>query len=414
MRSWRGGSSPCTTLWYRRDETGNRSIRVRLQAMPVSKHPVPLALIEEKVIRRERLSLADGIALFESPDLLRVGRLADRVRRERVGDDVYFVVNRHINYTNVCRNRCRFCAFSRAEGEPGSYTLTVDEVLAKASEAVEEGATEIHIVGGENPSLPYVVIRAMVSGIRAMSPSVHIKAFTASEIACFAEAERTTPEKILEDLTAAGLDGMPGGGAEILGAGVREQVCPAKISGERWLAIHKTAHRMGLKTNATMLYGHVETYADRVDHLLRLRAAQDETRGFQAFVPLAFQPGNSALSHLPPTTGTDDLKTMAVARLLLDNFLHIKSYWVMTGLKMAQTALFFGANDMDGTVVEEVISLMSGAGHGQAVAKAELVRTIQDAGRVPVERDALYGVVRRHGGPDVSGVRDGNGRGSVG
>ncbi len=227
---------------------------------------------------------------------------------------------------------------------------------------------------------------------------MHIKAFTASEIAYFAEAERATPEEILRDLQVAGLDSMPGGGAEILQAGVRAEVCPAKISGEKWLEIHQIAHRLGIKTNATMLYGHVETYADRVDHLLRLRQAQDESGGFQAFIPLAFQPKNSSLSHLPSTTGVDDLKTMAVARLLLDNFRHIKTYWVMTGLKLAQAALFFGANDMDGTVVEEVISLMADAGHGQAVAKAELVRMIRDAGRTPVERDALYGVVRRYDG----------------
>jgi aminodeoxyfutalosine synthase len=356
----------------------------------------PLTVVEEKVARGERLSAADGVALFESSDLLRIGRLADRVRRVKVGEAVYFVVNRHINYTNICRNQCRFCAFSRREGQPGAYTLTVAEVLEKAREGLAQGATEIHIVGGENPSLSYEAIRAMVIGIREMAPAVHIKAFTASEIACFAEAKRTTPEEILSDLQAAGLDSLPGGGAEILRAEVREQVCPAKISGEKWLEIHQFAHRLGLKTNATMLYGHVETYADRVDHLLRLREAQDESGGFQAFIPLAFQPKNSALSHLPPTTGVDDLKTMAVARLLLDNFQYIKTYWVMTGLKLAQIALFFGANDMDGTVVEEVISLMSDAGHGQSVAKGELVRVIRDAGRVPVERDALYGVVRRY------------------
>jgi len=359
----------------------------------------PLAAVEGKVTEGERLSASDGVALFESSDLLRVGRLADRVRRERAGDEVYFVVNRHINYTNVCRNRCRFCAFSRAEGEAGAYTLTVAEVLAKAREGLAQGATEIHIVGGENPSLAYESIRAMIAGIREMDPVVHIKAFTASEIACFADMERVTPEEVLRDLKAAGLDSMPGGGAEILRAEVRRKVCPAKISGERWLEIHRSAHGLGLRTNATMLYGHVETYEDRVDHLLRLREAQDETGGFQAFIPLAFLPKNSALSYLPPTTGAEDLKTMAVARLLLDNFRHIKAYWVMTGLKLAQIALFFGANDMDGTVVEEVISLMSEAGHGQAVAKSELVRVIRDAGRIPVERDALYGVVRRHEGP---------------
>jgi aminodeoxyfutalosine synthase len=364
--------------------------------MPASPCLDPLSAVEEKVAQGERLSADDGVALFESSDLVRIGRLADRVRRQKVGDDVYFVVNRHINYTNVCRNRCRFCAFSREEGEPGAYTLTVDEVLAKAREGVEQGATEIHIVGGEHPSLPYASVREMISGIRDFAPAVHIKAFTASEIVHFAEAERVSVEHMLGDLKAAGLDSLPGGGAEILAARVREQVCPAKISGERWLAVHRLAHRLGLRTNATMLYGHVEAYEDRVDHLLRLRQAQDVTGGFQAFIPLAFQPNNSGLSHLFPTGGVDDLKTMAIARLLLDNFAHIKTYWVMTGLKVAQVALFFGANDMDGTVVEEVISLMSGAGFGQAVAKSELVRVIRDAGRSPVERDGLYQVVRRY------------------
>jgi aminodeoxyfutalosine synthase len=364
--------------------------------MPASPCLDPLSAVEEKVAQGERLSADDGVTLFESSDLVRIGRLADRVRRQKVGDDVYFVVNRHINYTNVCRNRCRFCAFSREEGEPGAYTLTVDEVLAKAREGVEQGATEIHIVGGEHPSLPYASVRAMISGIRDFAPAVHIKAFTASEIVHFAEAENVPVEHILGDLKAAGLDSLPGGGAEILAARVREQVCPAKISGERWLAVHQLAHRLGLKTNATMLYGHVETYEDRVDHLLRLRQAQDATGGFQAFIPLAFQPNNSGLSHLFPTGGVDDLKTMAIARLLLDNFAHIKTYWVMTGLKVAQVALFFGANDMDGTVVEEVISLMSGAGFGQEVAKAELIRVIGDTGRTPVERDGLYQVVRRY------------------
>jgi aminodeoxyfutalosine synthase len=364
--------------------------------MPYVAASDPLAVIEKKLERGERLSAADGLALFESSDLLRIGRLADQARRKKAGDDVYFVVNRHINYTNVCRNRCRFCAFSRDEGQNGAYTLSVEEVLAKAAEALADGATEIHIVGGENPALSYQAVRAMVSGIREMAPQVHIKAFTASEIAHFAEREATSPEAILDDLKAAGLDSLPGGGAEIFASRVRAAVCPAKISGERWLAIHEAAHQRGLRTNATMLYGHVETFAERVDHLLRLRELQDRTGGFQAFIPLAFQPGNSALAHLPPTTGVDDLKTLAAARLLLDNFFAIKTYWVMTGIKLAQTALFFGANDMDGTVVEEVISLLSGAGHGQMIPKAELVRVIHDAGRPAVERDGFYRMLCRY------------------
>jgi aminodeoxyfutalosine synthase len=383
--------------------------------MPPVSHADPLDVVEQKVARGERLSAADGLALFESSDLLRVGRLADQARRGKVGDDVYFVVNRHINYTNICRNRCRFCAFSRSEGEPGAYSLTVAEVLAKAQQSVDQGATEIHIVGGEHPALPYADVRAMIAGVRGISPSVHIKAFTASEIVHFAEREGAPVEQVLRDLQSAGLDSMPGGGAEIFAERVRSEVCPAKISGERWLEVHATAHRLGLKTNATMLYGHVEQYEDRVDHFLRLRATQDQTGGFQAFIALAFQPAaNTPLAHLPGTTGVDDLKTMAAARLLLDNFDHIKTYWVMTGLKLAQIALFFGANDMDGTVVEEVISLMSGAGHGQALSKAELVRVIRDTGRVPVERDGLYRVVRRYEEEPTAAAATAGGAGFVG
>jgi aminodeoxyfutalosine synthase len=382
--------------------------------MPSVPRADPLDVVEQKVAAGERLSFVDGLALFESRDLLRIGRLADQARTRKVGNDVYFVVNRHINYTNICRNRCRFCAFSRTEGEPGAYSFTVDEVLAKAQESIETGATEIHIVGGEHPSLPYAHVRAMITGVRALSPTVHIKAFTASEIVHFAESEKVPVEQILQDLQAAGLDTMPGGGAEIFAERVRTEVCPAKITGERWLEVHALAHRLAIKTNATMLYGHVEKYEDRVDHLLRLRATQDETGGFQAFIAIAFQPAaGTPLAHLPGPTGVDDLKTMAAARLLLDNFDHIKTYWIMTGLKLAQVALFFGANDMDGTVVEEVISLLSGAGHGQALSKAELVRVIRDAGRVPVERDGLYRTVRRYDEADlVAGIGAGRGAGS--
>lgn len=371
--------------------------------MPSSTCLDPLTSVEEKIAQGERLSGNDALALFRSADLLRVGRLADTVRKSRCGNDVYFVVNRHINYTNVCRNRCRFCAFSRRPGETDAYTLSVEEVLAKAHEAIDQGATEIHIVGGEHPQLPYSAVRAMVAEIRAYAPGVHIKAFTASEIAHFAQMEGLPVPDVLKDLSKAGLNSLPGGGAEILTARVREQVCPEKISGERWLEVHRIAHDMGLKSNATMLYGHVESYQDRVDHLLRIREAQDCTGGFQAFIPLAFQPKNTGLSHLPPTTGVDDLKTLAVSRLLLDNFSHIKTYWVMTGLKLAQVALFFGADDMDGTVVEEIISLMSGGEFGQVVPKSELLRMIQNAGRIPVERDGWYRVIHRYGTATTGG-----------
>jgi aminodeoxyfutalosine synthase len=355
----------------------------------------PLATVEEKVLSGRRLEFEDGVALLASDDLLRIGRLADTVRRRMVGDEVYFITNRHINHTNVCKNRCLFCAFSRDAGQDGAYTMTLEEVLGKAQESLALGITELHIVGGEHPDLPYSDIRGMIAELHALAPQVHLTAFTASEIVHFAEISGMTEEDVLLDLKSVGLGSLPGGGAEIFSARVRDLVCPKKISGERWLDVHKLAHRCGLPTNATMLYGHRETAEERVDHLLRLRDAQDETGGFQAFIPLAFHPLHTELSDIPPTTGVEDLKVLALARLLLDNFRHIKAYWVMIGLKLAQVSLFFGANDVDGTIVEETITHAAGSQSGQAVARDELVRVIRDAGRIPVERDTLYRPLHR-------------------
>jgi aminodeoxyfutalosine synthase len=342
-----------------------------------------------------RLDAADGLALLETPDLLGLGRLAASALRRRAGDQVYFINNRHINHTNVCKNRCSFCAFSRDDGEPGAYTMALEEVLARAAESAEEGVTELHIVGGEHPALPYSYYRDMISELHKLAPGVQLTAFTASEIAHFAEIGGLSVEEVLLDLKAAGLDTLPGGGAEVFSARVRALVCPKKISGETWLQVHKAAHRCGLPTNATMLYGHVETAEERVDHLLRLRDAQDETGGFQAFIPLAFHPRNTGLSQYPGPTGVEDLKMLAAARLLLDNFAHIKAYWVMVGLKLAQVSLFFGVDDLDGTIVEETITHAAGGETEQAVARDELVRLVRDAGREPVERDAFYHVLRR-------------------
>ncbi|GAB4247897.1 MAG: aminofutalosine synthase MqnE [Thermoleophilia bacterium] len=364
--------------------------------MPPVRTTDPLDAIEAKVEAGERLSAADGLALLATTDLLRLGRLADRVRRRRVGDDVYFINNRHINHTNVCKNRCAFCAFSRDAGEEGAYTLTLDEILGKARDSLAEGITELHIVGGEHPDLPYAAIREMIAALHSLAPHVHLTAFTASEIVHFAQISGLSEEEVLRDLKSVGLGSLPGGGAEVFARRVRDLVCARKISGEKWLEIHKLAHRCGLPTNATMLYGHVETPAERIDHLLRLREAQDETGGFQAFIPLAFHPRNTKLATLAPTTGVDDLKMLAVARLMLDNFKHIKAYWVMIGLKLAQLSLYFGVNDVDGTIVEETITRAAGSEAGQAVPRSELVRIIQDAGRTPVERDTLYRVVRRY------------------
>lgn len=355
-----------------------------------------LDLVEEKVSGGERLSFEDGMALMGSSDLLRVGALADLARRRLAGDDVYFINNRHINHTNVCGNRCKFCAFSAGEGAPDAYTMTLDEVLARARESRAGGITELHIVGGEHPSLPYEYYVQMIRALHDQDPGVHIQAFTASEIAFFARRAKKSVEEVLLELKEAGLGSMPGGGAEIFAERVRGIVCGKKISGEKWLEVMGIAHKVGIKSNATLLYGHVETHEERIDHLVRLRELQDETGGFGSFIPLAFHPANTELDHLPSTSGTEDLKMIAVSRLMLDNFRNIKAFWIMIGIKLAQISLHFGANDIDGTVVEEKITHAAGAQTEEAIAKSELVRFIRGAGRVPVERDTLYNVIRRY------------------
>jgi len=352
--------------------------------------------IVAKVEAGERLGADDGVRLLTTRDLLAVGRLARLACRRRHGDRVYFVVNRHINHTNVCVNGCRFCAFSRKPGEPGAFTLTLDEIEAKALASRGLSISELHIVGGLNPVLDLDYYVRMLRRLRRVLPGVQIKALTAVEIDYLARREGLTVEEVLRVLQDAGLVSLPGGGAEVFSPRVRRLVCPQKISGERWLEIHAAAHRLGIRTNATMLYGHVETPAERVDHLLRLRDLQDRTGGFLAFIPLAFQPRHTALSALPGTTGCDDLKMIAVARLLLDNFAHIKAYWIGIGPGMAQLSLHFGANDMDGTVVEEKISHAAGADTPEYSTREELVRLIKEAGRVPVERDALYSAIREY------------------
>ena len=348
-----------------------------------------------------RLSQAQACALFESNDILALGAMADFARRRAVGDDVYFICNRHINHTNVCRNRCLFCAFSHDDGTPDAYTLSVDEVVAKARESLTSGVTEIHIVGGEHPDLPFDYYLEMMRGLRQLAPDVHIQAFTASEIVHFARLSGKTIETVLAELKDAGLGSLPGGGAEVFSDRVRGIICERKISGQEWLDVMRAAHGAGLKSNATMLYGHVETPAELADHMVRLRDLQDETHGFNAFIPLSFQPANTGLSDLPGPTGYDDLKMLAVGRLVLDNFQHVKAFWINVGIKLAQVSLEFGVNDLDGTVVEEKISHSAGVQTGQELEREELVRVIRGAGRNAVERDTLYNVVRRYDGAAV-------------
>ncbi|MBI1919869.1 MAG: aminofutalosine synthase MqnE [Geobacter sp.] len=358
---------------------------------------ISFASITEKVRAGQRITDEEALVLFEHPDLLAIGELAAAVNEEKNGRRVFFNVNRHINYTNVCVNRCRFCAFSREADESGAYALDLAEIHNRAVEAAAQGATEIHIVGGLHPDLPFDFYLEMLRTVRAASPSLHVKAFTAVEIDYLSRLACLSLPETLQELKKAGLSSLPGGGAEILGKEVRDQLCPEKISGERWLEVMEEVHRAELKSNATMLYGHVESYRDRVDHMRRLRELQDRTGGFQVFIPLAFQPENTPLKleRRPEYGGgVDDLKTLAVARIYLDNFQHIKAYWVMLGPKIAQVALAFGVNDLDGTVVEEKIGHDAGADSPQAMAREDIVNLIRKAGREPVERDTLYNELR--------------------
>ena len=352
--------------------------------------------IEEKVRTQIRLTPDDALFLFRHPDLIAVGKLAALANERRNGRKVFFNVNRHINHTNICVNRCKFCAFSKTGDEAGAYCLDLDEVRVRAIEAASQGATEIHIVGGLHPDLPFDFYTDLLKTVGAAAPGLHIKAFTAVEIEYLSRLGGLSISETLEKLKEAGLGSLPGGGAEILARSVRDRLCPEKISGERWLEIMEEVHRCGLKSNATMLYGHIETHADRVDHMTRLRELQDRTGGFQVFIPLAFQKENNPLGHLksPLSGGVDDLKTLAIARLFLDNFANIKAYWVMLGEKIAQTALCFGVNDLDGTVVDEKIGHDAGADSPVAMGRDDIVTLIRAAGRTPVERDTLYNELR--------------------
>ena len=356
-----------------------------------------LAPIAAKVLAGQRRDFADGLALYGASDVLAVGGLANSVRERMHGDITYFNVNRHINPTNVCVAACRLCAFGRKKGTDGAYTMDLEEVFRSAASGYSEAVTEFHIVGGLHPELPLQYFTDMLSGLKQRFPQVHLKGFTMVEISFFAKLNKLTVVEVLQKLKAAGLDSMPGGGAEIFSERVRAIICDHKIDGNEWLDVAREAHKLGIRSNATMLYGHIEDDEDSVDHLMKLRALQDETKGFQTFIGLSFHPDHTVLQHLPWTTGMLDLKQIAVARLVLDNFAHIKAYWQMLTPKIAQIALRFGADDIDGTVVEEKIYHDAGATTPQGMTRQELCRLIEDAGRVPVERDTLYHPVTRDG-----------------
>src|SRR5579871_86195 len=362
---------------------------------PFQTDDVRLKPIAEKVLARERLNTDDALALYRAGDILAVGWMANHVRERMHGDKAYFNVNRHINPTNVCVAACRLCAFGRKKDTPGSYTMALEEAFETAASGYSEAVTEFHIVGGLHPDLPLEYFLDLVSGLKARFPQVHLKAMTMVEIAFLAKRGKLTIEETLIQLKNAGLDSLPGGGAEIFNDRVRRVICDHKIDGDQWLDTARTAHKVGLKSNATMLYGHIENEEDRADHLIRLRTLQDETHGFQTFIPLAFHPANTPLSHLFVTTGMLDIKQIAVSRLVLDNFPHIKAYWQMLSPKIAQISLRFGADDIDGTVIEEKIYHDAGATTPQGMVRSQLERLIREAGREPVERDTMYRPVTR-------------------
>jgi len=356
-----------------------------------------LGEIALKVEKRQRLSREEGILLYEHPDLNAVGYLANRVRERLHGDVTYYNVNQHINPTNVCDKFCKFCAFYRTSKDADAYSLTFEQIQARVREKIHEPITEIHMVGGVNPELPLEYYLDMIRAVHEVRPDVHVKALTMVEVADFAQRTGRSVEAIIRDLKDAGIGSFPGGGAEVMSARLHRLLFPKKIDFHGWLDCAKTAHRVGLKSNATMLYGHVETTEEKVDHLLLLREAQDETSGFMTFIPLAFHPENTKLDYLKKATAMEDLRNIAVPRLMLDNFPHIKAFWIMITPRVAQIALAYGADDIDGTVTTEEIVHAAGAETSQNLSRRDLVTLIEEAGREPVERDTLYRPVRAAG-----------------
>lgn len=352
-----------------------------------------LLQIDAKVRQGSRLSKEDGICIYDTPDLQGLGRIADYARRIRHGNKAYYVYNQHLNYTNICKNRCKFCAYAKDKGADGSYIWSVDDIEKRLLERIDEPVSELHIVGGLNEDLTFDYFIDLLKTVKRVRPDAAIKAFTCVEIDYLSNLSGLSLEETVSRLKEAGLDMMPGGGAEVLNSRVHDALFPKKIGHDRWLEIVRIVHKAGIKTNATMLYGHIETMAERVEHLIKLREIQDETHGFSAFIPLAFHSQNTQLSDLPPTTAVDDLKNVAAARLMLDNFDHIKAYWVMIGEPLAQVALNFGADDLDGTIIEERITHTAGARSAKGLARDEMIHMIEAAGFEPVQRDSFYNPV---------------------
>ena len=354
------------------------------------KEQLVMNTISQKVYRGERLTTEDGLRLLETNDILFLGQLADSVRRKKHGDSVYYSMNLNINPTNVCVLTCEFCAFARRPGEEGGWTYSVEEIVNKVRQAAPCGLNEVHIVGGLHPKLKLDYFEELIRQIKEINPSIHVKAFTAVEIDYFAKINHLSVEDVLVRFKSAGLDTMPGGGAEVFSERVRQLLCPTKISGQEWLEIMGIAHRLGIRTNATMLYGHIETGRAIIEHLSALREQQDQTEGFNAFVPLAFHPDHTNMAHLPPTTGYEDVRILAVSRLMVDNFDHIKGLWTYLGDKMAQVLLHFGVDDLGGTLLEERIVHMAGANVPDGLGEKALVELIRSIGRNPIRTDSSY------------------------
>ena len=352
--------------------------------------------IATKLDANIRLSRDEGIRLFACPDLLAVGWLANREREKRHGAQTFFNHNIRLEATNVCVASCLFCSFARLQpGDAGAYTMSLEQAWSKLSDRADQALTEVHLVNGLHPDLPFSYYTELLRGFKRIKPDIRLKCFTAVEIAFFADLYEKTDEQVLRELMDAGLDSLPGGGAEVFSDRVRRKLCHDKCGTERWLAIHQISHRLGMKSNVTMLYGHIETDEERVDHMLRARSSQDETGGFQAFIPLAFHPDNNQMRKLPAPTAVDTLRVHAVARLMLDNVPHVKAFWIATGIEIAQTSLWFGVDDLDGTVQEERIYHMAGASTPEAMTPAQITALIIEAGREPVERDTFYNVISR-------------------
>jgi aminodeoxyfutalosine synthase len=364
-------------------------------------HRLGLAEIADKLDAGVRLSFDDGLKLFDCPDVLTLGWLANREREKRHGARTYYNFNIRLEATNVCVASCLFCSFARLKpGDEGSYTMSLEEAWDKLRQRAHQPLTEVHVVNGLHPDLPFEYYLELLRGFKRIRPGIHLKCFTAVEIAFFSDLYGMSDEQVLIELQQAGLDSLPGGGAEIFAERVRRKICHDKCGADRYLAIHRLAHGLGMRSNITMLYGHIETIAERVDHMQRTRALQDETGGLQAFIPLAFHPDNNQMRKLPPPTASDTLKVHAVSRLMLDNIPHVKAFWIATGVETAQMALWFGVDDLDGTVQEEKIYHMAGAQTPESMSTSAIRRLIRAAGREPVERDTLYNIITGPEAPD--------------